>query len=204
LTFPPFRLEGGWCVSGFPCLMDLGYITWPASIRFYMKDYTPDVLQLIDGSWVGKFQLSDLAKHKKYKELGGLHLVYEHVRRRLMNLAAIWPRFKTDVIFVGFSFVDHTGHIGITNRTQMENLYKIADYSIKAVKTIIGPDKLLLVSDHGGDYMSVKVNASDPEVKTFRHTENGVYYIEGDELCGETRREYEIKEEILRLAGILK
>lgn len=155
LTFPPLRIRD-WCVSGFPCLSDLKRIVWPAELIPHMRNYAPDFLQDIDDDFISNFHQMTMKMHEAYVSRGGLKFVHEHVKRRLLNLVAIWARFKTDVLFVGFSFVDHAGHLGITSGRQMENLYKIADYSIKAVRTIVQPEKMLVISDHGGDYVPIK------------------------------------------------
>jgi len=181
LTYPPFELNG-WVVSGFPC--PGGKVpVYPSDLGLYINRHMTDIFDTVTSD--GSFPRTVSRRHWYiYVEKGGSRLILEFLLNKMKNLKTIWNLMPVDVVFVGFSFVDHALHLGHKN---IQSLYKIADMSIGDVKSVLSPSKLLIVSDHGFEGES--------------HTPNAVLYVEGAHLdLGEqTRYEKDIKRDILSL-----
>jgi hypothetical protein len=74
--------------------------------------------------------------------------VKDTIDSKLRNLSKILKRFPVDVLSVGFSFVDHSRHLGVSEHKS----HDFAEYSIRETMKIADPEKFLIVSDHGIDH----------------------------------------------------
>ena len=206
MTFPPFKTVD-WCISGFPCVPILKHMVHPFMLQLEASDYPMGILSQLDPKFITNMKSIDHSMRATFDRVEDWRdLLLKHARKRLAVLVKLLARRPVDVLFLGFSFLDHIAHAGLSSRLELEHAYTIANWAISKAMMVCEPEKMIMVSDHGGEMVPAHEVRLTSELTTmeptrmFAHTDTGTYFVAGDHLEGNERREWEIKEEILRLA----
>lgn len=202
LTYPAFQVDG-WVVSGFPSYPERR--VYPESIRHHLdnhqhmvdlhrrsKQYPEDPKQ----DEPPRLTQMELAEEEAFHSLMGL------LQNRFNVLDSVLSENPVDVLFVGYSYLDHAGHLGFN----VNGLYNngVVNASIETIKEMAQADKVLIVSDHGGYFWAEPKMGKRGEWEGllsigFNHSADAVLYIMGDTIDDTPRHEYDIKEAILEL-----
>lgn len=200
MTFPPFKTVD-WCISGFPCVPLLNRMVYPGELTLEARGYPMGILSQLDSTFITNMKSIDHGMRATFDRVEDWRdLLLNHARKRLAVLVKLLARRPVDVLFLGFSFLDHVAHAGLSSRLELEHAYTIANWTIVKALEVCEPEKMIMVSDHGGEMVPATEVRLTSETRTFAHTDTGTYFISGDHLVGDERAEWEIKEEILRLA----
>lgn len=189
LTFPAHKVRG-WMVSGFPAVNSMmtrttTRIAYPLDAAMRLEDFSPDILQRLDPEFITHFKKpEDLSGHAVTADM-----IIEHIKNGIHNLKILLAWYKPDVLFVGYSFLDHIGHIQIVKEEDHEALYKMVDWAISETMALTETEASMIVSDHGGIVMQ----------KQWGHTEDAVFWMTEKPDQG-TLYEYDVTRHILRLA----
>jgi hypothetical protein len=169
--------------------------------------YPMGILSQLDSKFVTNMKSIDHELRAKFTDLEDWRdLLFNHAKKRLAVLVKLLAKRPVDVLFLGFSFLDHIAHVGLSTRLELEHAYTIANWTIVKALEICEPEKTIMVSDHGGEMVpATKLRLVDKyqmveSTRVLAHMETGTYFISGDQLNGDEKAEWEIKEEILRLA----
>jgi len=199
LTYPAFKVDG-WMVSGFPSYPDRR--VYPKSISHHLDNHQHMVdLHKTSKQYPEDPMLDEPPKLSFTKE-EGFHSLVNLIENRLNVLDSVLSENPVDVLFVGYSYLDHAGHLGFN----VNGLYTngVVNASIETMKGMAQADKTLIVSDHGGYFWAEPKMGDRGEWEGllsigFNHSQDAVLYIMGDTIDDIPRHEYDIKRAILEL-----
>jgi predicted AlkP superfamily phosphohydrolase/phosphomutase len=216
LTFPAHRVKG-WMVSGFPAVKNKRAI-YPVDAMLQLHDYSPGILQRLENNFITNFKKIDGLIERGHTI--DAKLTTQHIMSALNNLTRLLEWNRPDVLFVGYSFLDHIGHMGIRKEQTQEAVYKLVDWAITETRDLCEADATIIVSDHGGVVRTLDTfkdrttehppflcfpemnEVGHPVTETmgpWEHTESGVFWMT-EPTDPETLHEYDVTRHILRLA----
>jgi len=146
VTYPP-KSVSGWMVSGFPCPSNKD-ITFPASLQKYIrKDYAPDWVNTVcEPKDVDPCKWVDRTPEVKTF----LSQVADMEATRMDVLEELLTNEPVDMLYFQSSIVDRMIHThGINDNTDLP-VYAICDKILEDLLELTKPERLRIVSDHGG------------------------------------------------------
>ncbi len=173
LTYPAKPING-WMVSGFPSpnYNPNSRHCNPKEISRYIPDgYSADILQLIDDTYVTMYRGIGPNVKEGFKSLDFMDVVQKQIEERIVAVANVVEHHPVDTLMLGWNWLDHAGHLGALLEG-MGEAYEWVDRSIEAVYGFFKPEKMLIVSDHGGCTVNGK----------FEHTRDAVLHVVGDDV----------------------
>ena len=216
LTFPAHRVQG-WMVSGFPAVNNRRGI-YPVDAMLQLQDYSPGILQRLEKNFITNFKKVDGLIDRGHSI--DAMMTVKHIQSALNNLTRLLLWQRPDVLFVGFSFLDHIGHMGMRKESIQLAVYKLVDWAINETLALVNADATIIVSDHGGVVRTLETfnesrtierppyvcfpetSGPQPVGKGFgpwEHTEDGVFWMTEKPDSG-LLHEYDVTRHILRLA----
>lgn len=159
VVYPPSPVNG-FILSGFPIAMDNKPICYPEDLvdKDYWKNWVMDIAQY------GGFEEKKETWWQKFSRLGGTPAsslpIPMSARAKIITksmgdkqldlLKRLLDRYPdTRFLFVQFSHIDRLLHLWGVNQESIKYVYGEAMRLLNGVKTAYGPDKTLIVSDHG-------------------------------------------------------
>ncbi len=189
LTYPVFPVNG-WIVGGFPSFRRKERRAYPYGINDYLEMHN-HYLDFHKQS--GQYPDDPREKgniHLSFTDIHAHQRIVEMVENRLNTLDAIVNDNPVDVCMAGYSWLDHAGHLGFN----INGLYSngVVNMSIQPLIDICQPEKIIIVSDHGGYFYIIPTEATvDDEVSGtgtvtasigMNHSKKAVLYIDGAEI----------------------
>lgn len=200
LTYPPPNVNG-WVLSGFPIPKFSEKCIYPRKMLKYLKHYKVDLYQEIihlKSELAATMPLWDRTPKETTKIL---NMLESFARSRVFSAKSLYDVMPVDVLFIGFSFLDHAGHLGFT----VEKLYSEGKIN-KIIESLIyhfNPENWLLVSDHGFvNHEEIIGREEDGKIGITRwnnHTKNSVLFSSSHRHDDEIRHEWDIKYDILQM-----
>ena len=195
LTFPAHRVKG-WMISGFPAVNNRR-AAYPVDAGLQLRDYSPDILQRLEANFITNFKKIDGLVSRGHSV--NADITVKHLNSALRNLKALLNWRRPNILFVGYSELDHIGHMGIVKEDDQQGVYKIINWVINETLELAEADAVIIVSDHGGEVMDFTNERSQKTFHAWEHTEDGVFWM--TEKPDEGRvHEYDVTRHILRLA----
>jgi len=153
LTYPPKKVLG-WMVSGFPTpLYDKIGLVWPKELESLLDRYVSDIIELVQEA-LGRVRATFISAPEQLKlaEMGIELSLKQVIDGKLRSLTKLVNGYPTDVVAVGFMFIDHLGHLLPHTDTEFltqKLAYKYFDLTLDYLLSLVRPKKLIVFSDHG-------------------------------------------------------
>lgn len=198
LTYPVRKING-WMVAGFPAPnVDQHRLFYPVELSSIVKQFSTDILQVLDTEFITHFKQMGPRLHKEFAKYDTIEFIDKFSKLKKANVLRIINQHPCEVYFIGLNFLDHAGHLGIINETDMGDVYRILDEFIMDLLSSLNPEKMIIVSDHGGQIFEVP-SPEDKRYLTFQHTNTGVFFTKNVEIDEGELHECDITRHILRL-----
>jgi len=194
LTFPAHRVRG-WMISGFPAVNN-PRAAYPVDAGLQLQNYAPDIFQRLEPDFVTNFKNIDGLRERG--SIPDATIVIKHIQAAVNNLIRLLDWHRPDVLFTGFSFLDHLGHIGIVKEEDQKAIYQIVEWAINEVLEVAEAKATIIVSDHGGEILDFTNDRSQKTFHAWEHTEDGVFWMTEKPDSG-SLHEYDVTRHILRL-----
>lgn len=198
LTYPVRKVKG-WMVAGFPAPnVDQNRLFYPVELSSLVKQFSTDIMQVLDKEFITNFKRMGLRMHKEFAKYDTIDFMDKFSKLKKDNILRIIDHHPCEIYFIGLNFLDHAGHLGIINETTMEGIYRVLDEFIMDLLSKLNPEKIIIVSDHGGQIFEVP-SPKGKRYLTFQHTDSGVFFSNNIEIDAGELHEYDITRHILRL-----
>lgn len=133
--------------------------------------------------------------HKKYRQYpddpeegkGQVHLrtddehafqeILRLIENRLNIFDIILSENPVDVGMIGYSYLDHAGHLGFNINGLYAN--QTVNLSITSILEITKAKKVIIISDHGAYFFAVPEEGSDTYSIGLNHSKDAVLFVKG-------------------------